>query len=221
MISKCAVPILFLRFVHITRVRPPLPSIPISTPKTLKNYRHADLRFLSAQNDIAPTDKAAVEKFIKRTVNDNNDNANKLGYNLFAYPGTLNADRVIAQSENIQQIFYKTNKKLHNKSKDYSIDEFVPLGSPKFDKVINSRRENFHFPLEWISIMENKKVIFYNSTILGLGAADDAKKYLNKLLDVITVFSRQEDVALWWRPHPFVLNVFKKLRRSLLISLRM
>ena len=162
-------------------------------------------------NDIGATDEATVKGYIDGVATYfMNNHKNKQGYNLFATPGSVSADRVIVQSKNLQEIFFRLNKKAHNKAKDYSIDKFVALGSPKFDKVITSKQENFSFPFDWISTMEGKKVFFYNSTIVGAGQAVNIKEYLGKLIDVIRVFANRNDAVLWWRPHPFVLSTIKK-----------
>ena len=48
--------------------------------------------------------------------------------------------------------------------------KFLGLGSPKFDKVINTRKEEVTIPQEWLHIIQKpdgsyKKVIFYNTSI--------------------------------------------------------
>jgi len=114
------------------------------------------------------------------------------------------ADKIIVQSEAIK----KTYEKYAGRGK------VVAFGSPKIDKVVNSKREDFTLPDNWKKIIENKKVVFYNTSVGSLLKGD--KQYLVKLRSVLETFKERDDVALWWRPHPLSETTYKSMRPQLL-----
>ena len=65
-------------------------------------------------------------------------------------PGVINADKVIVQSENMKQIYVNEFLKAAkaNGLQGYHIDrkrleaKFLGIGSPKIDKVLNTRKED-------------------------------------------------------------------------------
>jgi len=82
-------------------------------------------------------------------------------------------------------------------------EKFIPLGSPKYDKVLISKREEFTFPVEWCKIIQNKKIILYNTTIETM-RENNITDYLNKIDNILTFFAKNTSIILWWRPHPFM-----------------
>lgn len=142
-------------------------------------------------------------------------------------PGVIWADKVIVQSENMRQIYinefikaaesaglpgeYTDRKKLE--------DKILGLGSPKFDKVHNTRREDMEIPAEWLKIIEKpdgtwKKIIFYNTSISAL--LKEEEKMLDKMKSVFRLFKEQQDtVALLWRPHPLIASTIKTMKPQL------
>ena len=119
--------------------------------------------------------------------------------------GVVNADYVIVQNENIKAQFeqyYPDGKPPEGK--------FLALGSPKFDKVLASKKEDFTLPESWQRIVKDKKVVLYNTS---LGAAlDNSEMVCKKLRYVFDVFKNRQDVALWWRPHPLMEATFRSMR---------
>lgn len=142
-------------------------------------------------------------------------------------PGVIYADQVILQSENMKQIyvneFIKAAKEnglggdFINRRK--LEEKFLGTGSPKFDKVRNTRKEDLEIPEEWLKIIQKpdgsfKKIIFYNTSINGLLHYDE--KMLEKMKDVFKFFQeRKEEVALLWRPHPLIQNTIEAMRPEL------
>lgn len=142
-------------------------------------------------------------------------------------PGIIWADKVIVQSEKMRQIYinefikaakdnglpeeYTDRKKLE--------DKILGLGSPKLDKVCNTRREDLEVPGEWLKIIEKpdgtwKKIIFYNTSINAL--LNDDEKMIEKMKSVFSIFKEQQDaVALLWRPHPLIPSTIKTMRPQL------
>jgi hypothetical protein len=89
-------------------------------------------------------------------------------------------------------------------------DKFIALGSPKFDKVINTRREDCELPEEWQRMMKKpdgsrKKIVFYNTTI-SAAIINGNRQYLDKMKSVFENFRNRDDALLWWRPHPLNLS---------------
>lgn len=139
-------------------------------------------------------------------------------------PGTVYADKVILQSEKMAQI-YRNEYKKAVESAGGTVDEeqlkekFLGLGSPKFDKVLNTRKEDLEIPPEWLQIIEKpdgsrKKIIFYNTSVTALLQNDE--RMLEKMKHVFGVFKEhQEEVALLWRPHPLIQSTIESMRPQL------
>ena len=142
-------------------------------------------------------------------------------------PGIVNADKVILQSENIRQIYINEYQKaakekgLKDKHTDRKLleEKFLGLGSPKFDKVRNTRKEDLEIPQEWLRIIQKpdgswKKIIFYNTSIAALLKHNE--KMLEKMKDVFQTFKEnQDEVALLWRPHPLIKTTVSAMRPQL------
>lgn len=137
--------------------------------------------------------------------------------------GSFNADRVIVQSENVRQnyiyAFQSFLKKESLKAKYKNIEKkFLALGSPKYDKVMNSMPEDFELPDRWkhliISDGIRKKVVFYNTSLNAMLSGNE--QYLKKIRSVLKIFSLRNDVTLWWRPHPLSKATIGSMRPKLL-----
>ena len=92
-------------------------------------------------------------------------------------------------------------------------DKFVVLGSPKTDKIISTKRENCEIPSEWKNIIENKKIVLYNTHLNNIASK---RNIIDKLKYVFDVFSKRNDVLLWWRPHPLSVDTFRSLNPEML-----
>lgn len=142
-------------------------------------------------------------------------------------PGVINADKVIVQSEKMKQIYVNEYLKaaqangLQGKHIDrkYLEEKFLGLGSPKFDKVQNTKKEDLEIPEDWLKIIEKpdgswKKIIFYNTSIAAL--LEYNEKMLVKMKDVFRIFKENKDeVALLWRPHPLIKTTVSAMRPQL------
>ena len=143
-------------------------------------------------------------------------------------PGVVYADKVVVQSEKMKQIYVNeyfkaakayglTGKHL---DREYLEQKFLGLGSPKIDKVLNTRKQDLEIPSEWLKVIEKpdgswKKIIFYNT---GIGALlMNNEKWVDKIEDVLRIFNEnQKEVALLWRPHPLIENAMKSMRPGIL-----
>lgn len=135
-------------------------------------------------------------------------------------PGVFYAHKVIVQSEKTREIYIeellKYEKEHDCKGAIGNIREkIVAGGSPKFDKVMEARLEDFNIPEEWSRFIENpdgsrKKVILYNTTIESMLV--DTNKMLDKIEDSLKVFMSNPEVVLLWRPHPLLKATLKSMR---------
>jgi hypothetical protein len=105
-------------------------------------------------------------------------------------PSYKNIDKIVIQSHH-QLSFYR---------RYIPSEKLVALGSPKVDKVISMNKGCVEIPEEWKSKAENKRVIFYNTSLSGL--LKYREKALDKMEYVFSVFARREKEVLLWRPHP-------------------
>lgn len=158
--------------------------------------------------EAEPDDEAAVE-----------------GIKHFCFmPGIIYADKVIVQSENMKKIYvneYLKEAKEHGLQgmyvdKAYLDQKFLGLGSPKYDKVLATQKEDLDVPVEWLKVIEKsdgswKKIILYNTGITALLTHDE--KWVDKIEDVLKVFKeKQDEIALLWRPHPLIENTMITMR---------
>jgi hypothetical protein len=128
--------------------------------------------------------------------------------------GCVFAHKVIVQSEPIRNIYCRVFEKHYADKFGRPEDKFVALGSPKYDKLINTTRENCQLPDAWRELIGNKKVVLYNTSV---GAVlRDSVRYLQKLRSTLETFRIRNDVVLWWRPHPLMEETFKSMRPELL-----
>jgi hypothetical protein len=103
--------------------------------------------------------------------------------------------------------------------RSYLEKKMLGLGSPKFDKVNNTKKEDLEIPEEWLKIIEKpdgswKKIIFYNTSINALLHSNE--KMLDKMRYDFGIFKENKDeVALLWRPHPLIENTVKSMRPQL------
>jgi len=127
--------------------------------------------------------------------------------------GCVFAHKVVVQSEQIRQQYIKYYEEAYSDRFGRPEDKFVALGSPKFDKVINTKREDRELPDVWRKTIGKKKVVLYNTTVTVMLANDE--QYLKKLRHVLKTFRNHGDVALWWRPHPLSEQTYASMRPQL------
>jgi len=135
-------------------------------------------------------------------------------------PGVFYAHKVIVQSEKTRDIYIeellKYEKEHDCKGALGNIKEkIVAGGSPKFDKVMEAKREDFDIPEKWNRFIVNsdgsrKKVVLYNTTIESMLV--DTNKMLDKIEDSLKVFKDNQEVVLLWRPHPLLKATLKSMR---------
>jgi len=142
------------------------------------------------------------------------ENAGELPEHFCISAGSVYAHKVIVQSEKIRAGYIRAHKNHYGDKLDHAIgrpeDRFIALGSPKFDKVINSKREDFALPDAWSNLIGDKKVVLYNSSLGTILL--DTERYLLKIRSVLDTFRKRKDVVLWWRPHPLSDATYRSMR---------
>ncbi len=142
-------------------------------------------------------------------------------------PGTIYAHQVILESETIRQIYINEYKKdaeaagLSGEHTDRKALErkFLGTGSPKIEKLKNTRREDLKIPQEWLKIIKKpdgswKKIVFYNISVGSLLQYNE--RMLRKIESVFALFKRnQNEAVLLWRPHPLIKATIESMRPKL------
>lgn len=135
-------------------------------------------------------------------------------------PGVLHAHKVIVQSEAMRQIYIDVMTGLTGEdTRYYWENKILGTGSPKFDKVHNTKKEDVKVPEEWLKVIEKpdgqwKKIIFYNTSVTAL--LENSEKMLDKMRAVFETFKENRDeVALLWRPHPLIKATIESMRPQL------
>lgn len=115
-------------------------------------------------------------------------------------PSYMVVDHIVVQSKELIEHFDKRVPK----------EKFLPLGSPKYDRVIRLCNDPPSPPDEWKEKMAGKRVYFYNTSIGGM--VEDTDKWLKKLRYVFDTFKETEDACILWRPHPLLLSSLESMR---------
>jgi hypothetical protein len=133
--------------------------------------------------------------------------------------GALFAHLVVVQSEAVRQCYIRDYKEFVKNGYSEEVygrakDKFVALGSPKFDAVLNAKREDFTLPDEWSALLTNpdgtrKITVLYNTSVTA--SINNTEQYLKKLRFVLGCFRGRDDIVLWWRPHPLAMNTFMSM----------
>lgn len=127
-------------------------------------------------------------------------------------PGTIYADRVIVQSEKVRQIYIEQFHKFERQNScegkfGKAEEKFLALGSPKYDKAVTAKIEDFTIPDHWKKLIwkedgNRKKVVLYNTSIECM--LKNPGKMIWKIQDVLKKFKEEKDIVLLWRPHPLL-----------------
>lgn len=180
--------------------------------------------FFFSKNLKKFTDKLVyIPYFILGEIKPDNDDAIKEMEHFCTVPGVYNADKVVVQSEDMKQVYIKALLDAANDhseaARKYWNDKILGLGSPKFDKVENTKKETVEIPQEWMKIMQKpdgswKKLILYNTSVGALLQYNE--QMLRKIEFVFATFKENKnEVALLWRPHPLIKATMESMRPQL------
>ncbi|WP_158645815.1 CDP-glycerol glycerophosphotransferase family protein [Selenomonas ruminantium] len=140
--------------------------------------------------------------------------------NFIQEPGVNNADYVIVENEKIKAIYEE-----YYSGGELPEGKILALGSPKYDKVIASRKEDYPLPEAWERLVAGRKIILYNTSLQA--HLIYSNRIIEKLYSVLLYFRSRKDLAFWWRPHPLmeatldsmipqVASVYRELRDAYL-----
>lgn len=149
--------------------------------------------------------------------------SNEVEAHFCTMPGVVHADRVFVQSYKVRDDYIsaiQAFEKEHDCAGYFGNvkEKIVASGSPKFDKVINSKPDDFSLPDEWKKLIEKpdgsqKKMVLYNTSIGPILKGNE--KYIAKLQSVFDTFRNRDNVVLWWRPHPLSEATYDTMRPQL------
>lgn len=153
--------------------------------------------------------------------------------NALIFPGYINCNNYIAYSKEMADYLEIAFKFKLNASKsfietDIKKNKIVPLGSPKFDKVLSCKREDYKLPKLWREKSSGKKVILYNTSLSEFLKSTGQQlerqgsfkvidsEYFQKVLSILRVFYARDDVVIWWRPHPLFESTICSMRPEMI-----
>lgn len=134
--------------------------------------------------------------------------------------GVLQADTVILQSEDMRQAYIEVLcREVGEHTREIWEKKIKGTGSPKYDKLRRTKKEELAIPKEWLRILRRpdgslKKVILYNTGVTAL--LEQEEEMLGKMERVFQIFrENRKEVALLWRPHPLLKATIVSMRPQL------
>lgn len=193
----------------------------IHNPYDEANFVTSVHPFFYARNLKRFTEKLVyIPYFILGEISPDDEQAVKNMEPFCILPGVVYADKVIVQSEDMRRIYINIlSKAFDEKSRPMWEQKILGLGSPKIDKVLNTKKEDLEIPEDWLKIIRKpdggyKKIVFYNTGINALLNNDE--QMLTKMRDVFKVFNENKDeIVLLWRPHPLLQTTISSMRPQL------
>ena len=133
------------------------------------------------------------------------------GISVFMGEAEYYTDHVIVQSEWYKEKFELEMLK-HNSLNDGN--KFVVLGNPKYDKIRSLNKYEYPLKDDWKEKLfdesGNKKFTILLDTTLEI-LLKQREKMLNKIIDIIAFFEKNDYLALIWRPHPLIEPTLRKM----------
>lgn len=128
--------------------------------------------------------------------------------------GVGNANKVFVQNEEVREFYIKTLCK-YVKEVPSSIweNKIVAIGSPKTDKIINMDKEKLTVPSEWLSAIEGKKVIFFNTNVSLL--LKNPEHIIDNLKRIFSIINKRPQFAVIWREHPLTMSTLSSMRTDI------
>lgn len=146
------------------------------------------------------------------------------------FPALLYSDVDIRYSKQLADLHkqrFLLNPEILNKCGFDIETKHQALGSPKFDKIYNTNRDSYNIPKEWEDKIVDKKVILYNTSIEELLRTSNQQKneegeyspennrYFIKLKTILKDVQANDNVILWWRPHPLFVATLHSIHPQL------
>ena len=125
--------------------------------------------------------------------------------------GVMNSTLVILQSNSMRDLYIDILvRETEQKDRFFWEEKIKGTGSPKFSKLIKSKKEDFYMPTKWKEKVKDKKIILYITSVGTM--LQHSSKLCNKMRYVFDVFRKRDDVILWWRPHPLMKSTIHSMR---------
>ena len=180
--------------------------------------------FFYSENLKEYTEKLVyIPYFVLDEVDPDNDKQVEGIKHLVIQPALFHSDKVVVQSEAMKKayirILLKQADQPSGEIREYWEEKILGLGSPKVDKVLNTRKDKLEIPEEWKEMTEKqeggrKMVVFYNTSVGALLRYDG--QYLEKMKEVFDFFyQKKEEITLLWRPHPLIEATIQTMRPQL------
>ena len=131
-------------------------------------------------------------------------------------PAIFHADKVIVQSENMRKVYIENLvRNVGENTRTVWEKKIFGWGSPKLDKVKNTKKEDIVIPDAWKKKIfdkegKAKKVILYNTSVSAF--IENGSKMIDKMKRVFEIFKNNPEVVLLWRPHPLVTATLDSMR---------
>ncbi|WP_288720338.1 hypothetical protein [uncultured Ligilactobacillus sp.] len=131
-------------------------------------------------------------------------------------------DYVIAQSEQYKKFFeqlmdyYKKKDDEHNDliNSYNNGNKFIVLGNPKYDKIRSLNKYEYPLRDDWKEKLfdesGNRKFTMMLDTTIEI-LLKKREKMLDKIVDIIAFFEKNDYLALIWRPHPLIEPTLRKM----------
>lgn len=133
------------------------------------------------------------------------------GISVFMGEAEYYTDHVIVQSEWYKEKFELEMLK-HNSLNDGN--KFVVLGNPKYDKIRSLNKYEYQLRDDWkeklFDASGNKKFTVLLDTTLEI-LLEKREKLLDKIVDIIAFFEKNDYLALIWRPHPLIKPTLRNM----------
>lgn len=129
--------------------------------------------------------------------------------------GVLYADYVFVQNDEVREFYLNVIKENWGREPVAKWEEkLIALGSPKTDKILNTKKEDLQVPEEWKKIIRNKKVVFFNTNIsMILHNSDNIIENLERILGL---FKKHTEFVVIWREHPLTMSTLESMRPEIM-----
>lgn len=114
---------------------------------------------------------------------------------------------------NMDYIILPSNDAYEHMKKYVPQEKLLVLGSPKIDKML-SMSEQKQIPFLWRERIRGRKTVLYNISLNAI--LNDGFRVILKMRYIFDYFKKQNDLVLWWRPHPLMKATLKSMRPQLL-----
>ena len=193
----------------------------IHNPYDGSNYVTSVHPFFYSENLKRYTDRLVyIPYFVLGEIDPQDQQAVEGMAHFCACPGVINADRVIVQSEMMRRIYIDVlTKAAGERSRKLWEEKILGLGSPKFDKVARTKKEEQNIPEDWSAVIQKpdgsrKKVVLYNISVRAILYHEE--KMLEKIRQVLKTFQKEQSgTVLLWRPHPLIEATIRSMRPRL------